>query len=289
MSISDLSRQSLLKEIEVRNADPENRRNRVYVETVPVTKGYQNEEELRERIAPHSYRCLLSDCYDMPPKLYSFRDVEFTPEQKRVYKELKEMACAQLDAQSHVTALHVITKILRLHQVLCGHTREDETGIIREIKENRTAAVLDLLEEYDGKAIVWCCYDYNVQHLSAAIERRFKKRAARFWGGNRSTREREEREFKDGTCDHIVATQSAGGRGRTWTEANLLVYHSSTNNLEHRAQSEERGDGNLKEDRIACVDLRVRGTVDEKIIAALRAKIDMAAKITRDDWRQWLV
>jgi hypothetical protein len=68
-----------------------------------------------------------------------------------------------------------------------------------------------------------------------------------------------------------------------------MIYHSSTNNLEHRAQSEERGDEVGKTDRVACVDLRARGTVDERIIEALREKIDMSAKITGDAWREWIV
>lgn len=289
VSMNDLPRQALLAEIERRNKDAPPRL-RTYVQTIPVLKGFQNEEELQKKIAPHSYRCLLTDCYDVPPKLYSFRDVEMTPEQRRVYKELKEMACAELDSQSHVTALHVITKILRLHQVLCGHVRDDEEKIIKEIPENRTSAVIDILDEYDGKSIVWCSYDYNVQKIAKAIEKKFNRPVARFWGGNRNTREAEERMFKqDRECRDIVATPSAGGKGRTWTEANLLVYLSNTNNLEHRSQSEERGDGNMKMDRIACVDLRVKGTVDEKIIWALRGKIDMAAKITGDSWREWLV
>jgi SNF2 family DNA or RNA helicase len=261
-----------------------------YVQTIPQLKSYRNEEELRDKIAPHSYRCLLSDCYDVPAKLYSFRDVEMTTEQEKVYKELKKVATAELENMTYVTATHVVVKILRLHQVLCGHVA-NEVGDVVPIPENRTKEVLSILREYDGKAIIWTSYDYNVRGVAEAIAKEFGDGSvARFWGGNRSTRDEEEYRFKtDPECRFMVATQSAGGRGKMWAMANLLVYFSSTNNLEHRSQSEERGDANLKEDRVAVIDLRVTGTVDEAIIEALREKIDMASTITGDNWKEWLV
>lgn len=278
---ADLSRDHILRELEERG---------IYVQTIPRLRGYRNEGELAERIAPYSYRCLLSDCYDVPPKLYSFWDVELLPEQRRVYDELRTFATAELESMTHVTATHVMTRITKLHQVLCGHVK-DEEGVVRSIPENRTAAVLQILETYDSKAIIWCSYDFNVNGLAEAIKKVYGDGSvARFWGGNRSTREKEERRFlEEPECRFMVATPAAGGRGRTWTVANLLIYFSNTNNLEHRSQSEERGDGNLKEDKIACIDLRARATVDDKIINALRQKIDMAARITGDHWREWVI
>jgi len=113
---------------------------------------------------------------------------------------------------------------------------------------------------------------------------------ALFYGGNRKEREEEERRFKtDPACRFMVATPAAGGKGRTWDVADLVVYYSSTNDLEHRAQSEERPRNVGKVKPIHYVDLVVPGTVDEKIIQALRAKIDLAAVVTGDAWREWLI
>ena len=281
LDVSDMPRQMVIEQLKARKN---------YVQTIPVLQNYQNEDELRDKIAPYSYRCLLSDCYDVPAKLYSFWDVEMHPKQKRVYKELREMATAELESQTYVTATHVITKMLRLHQVLCGHVM-DEEGVLREIPELRTAATLQILNDYDGKAIIWCSYDYNVRKITEALEKNFGEGStARFWGSNRNTREAEEGRFlSDPKCRYMIATPPAARFGRTWTNANLAIYHSSTNNLEHRSQSEERTDGVGKMDKVAVVDLRVPGTVEDRIIYALRDKMDMAAKITGDNWREWLV
>lgn len=276
-----LSREHIILELTARG---------VYVPTIPQVKGYRHEEELAAKIAPYSFRAVLADCYGLPPKIYMRREVELTEEQSRIYEELKSFATSELENEEFVTATHVIVRILRLHQILCGHTK-DENGNVHTFPENRTKEVLSILSEFDGKAVIWCSYDEDIRKVAAAIEKEYGAGSvARFWGGNRDTREEEERMFKEqANCRFMLATQSAGGKGRTWSNADLLIYYSSTNNLEHRMQSEERADEVGKEQHIACVDIVAPGTVDEKILYALREKMDMAARITGDNWKEWIV
>lgn len=261
-----------------------------YIPSIPLIKGYKNVDDLHNRIAPHSFRVRLEDCFDLPPADYSFRDIEMHPEQERVYSDLKEFMTAQLKDAKQVTAQNVITLMLRLHQVLCGHTK-DEFGDYIGIPEYRTAAVIDILEDYDGKAIIWCSYDNDVRKIQAMLTKTFGEGSvARFWGGNRATREDEEQLFKNNDdCRFMIATPDAGGRGRTWDCADLVIYYSSKNNLDHRMQSEERVKAVGKSRQVAYIDLRVRGTVEEKIIEALRNKIDIASVISGDDWKEWLI
>jgi SNF2 family DNA or RNA helicase len=255
-----------------------------------VVTGYQNVEELQKLIEPYSYRKLLEDCYELPEKMYSIRYVDMTPEQRRLYKELKEFATTQIASEKHVTATIVIVQMLRLHQILCGHV-VDEEGVEHSVPENKTRALLDLLEEYDGKAIIWCSYDADILKVSAALDKEYGKGScARFWGGNRREREAEERRFKgDPACRFMAATPAAGGKGRMWAVANLVIYYSSTNDLEHRSQSEERPQAVNKKDHVSYVDLICRGTVEEKFLHALRQKINLSSMITGDSWREWVV
>ena len=261
-----------------------------YIQTVPVVEGYENVDEIHQKIAPHSFRVRLSDCYDMPKSDYSFRDVEMSDEQRRIYREIREFATAKLSGEAHVTSTHVITQILRLHQVLCGFTRDDD-GAIHEIPERRTAALLDLLNDYGGKAIVWCSYDLNVRKVSKALEREFGEGSvARFWGGNIKTREEEELLFKErDEVRWMVATPDAGRYSRTWDMADLTVFYSSKNNLDHRDQAESRVKNEGKMRMNSYVDLRVPDTVEGKFISALREKINMATAINGDNWREWLI
>jgi SNF2 family DNA or RNA helicase len=263
---------------------------RVGMRHVNIVVGYRNVEELYGKIAPHSFRVRLEDCSDVPPKLYVRREVELTPEQRRIYADLQKKFTSQLEDGSHVTPSIVVDQILKLHQVCCGHV-VDEEGRVHEVPTRRLAELVQLLEEYDGKAVVWCSYHHSLHGVAAKLRRAFGEQSvAMFWGGNMGQREEESRRFKsDPDCRFMVATPGAGGRGRTWSEAGLLVYYSSTNNLEHRDQSEERASGVGKTDRVTVVDLVSRGTVEDQFIGALRDKMDLAALVTGDRWREWLI
>jgi SNF2 family DNA or RNA helicase len=255
-----------------------------------VVRGYRDLDELAARIDPYTFKATLEDCYDLPPSQYAFREVELTPEQRRLYKELKDYATVQLSSGEHVTATVVIALIIRLHQVLCGHVR-DENGAWHDVPERRTAALLEELEEYDGKAIIWCAYTRDVEKVSAALRKAYgTDSVARFYGGNNSSREQEEEAFKtSSSCRWMVATAAAGGRGRTWDMADLSIFHSNSDNLEHRLQAEERPKNVGKTRSVSYVDLIVPNTVETKIIKSLREKIDLSTAVMQGDPMDWLV
>lgn len=283
LSVDDLSREHLIHELQRRD---------VWFPTVPQIKGYQHEDELRDKIAPYVYRCRLEDCYDMPASVYMKREVTMTTEQARIYNEMKTFCTAKINEQDFVTATQVIVQMLKLHQILCGHV-VDEQGNEHEIETNRTKELIAAIEEIeDGeKIIVWCIYDADIQRVVAALREKFGEGSvARFWGGNRKTREQEEHSFKTNPAVRfMVATQSAGGRGRTWDMANTVIYYSNSDNLDYRSQSEERPKAMNKRTPIAYIDLVVPNTVDEKFITSLRRKIDMATAITGDNYMEWLI
>jgi SNF2 family DNA or RNA helicase len=257
--------------------------------SVEIVVGYRNTEELQRKIAPHSFRVLLSECTDLPTSTYMVREVKLTDEQKRVYKDLKKHATAELESSDHVTAGMVIVQILRMHQVLMGRA-VDENDVTHDLGEHRIATLLELLNETSEKAVIFCSYVADVQKITASIIKEFGEgSAARFWGGY-ETREVEEARFKtDANCRFMVATAAAGGLGRTWDCASMEVFYSSTNNLEHRMQAESRTLAVGKTQSMLYVDLIVPGTVEEEILNALRNKIDMATAITGDNYREWLV
>jgi len=272
--------------------------------SIEVIVGYRQPvvEMLQQRIEPHSFRVPFRPNI---PSTYTIREVRMTEEQQRIYSEIKNFATAQLEQDSHVTATVVIAQILRLHQVLCGHVR-NEQGQLYEIPELRTAELLELLDDYTGKAIIWCSYDHSINKVCKALAQEYPAQdhfgrplatqpwphphIARFWGGNIATREQEEKRFlTEPNCRFMVSTPAAGGRGRTWSNADLVVYYSSTNDLEHRDQSEQRAQGMDKKKQVDYIDLIATGTVETKILQALRRKINMAATITGDQWKEWIV
>lgn len=254
---------------------------------IPLVVGYQNENELQRLIAPHSYRV---EFRPNIPSTYTIQDIELTKEQQYFYHEMKEFSTAKLEAERHVTATIVITQLLKLHQILCGFVK-DETGVVVEIPEYRTRELIKILDRIGGKAVIWCSYDYSIRKVSERLMEEYgEPSVARFWGGNVNQREDEEARFlSDPKCQFMLATPDAGGKGRTWSVADLVIYYSSTNDLEKRDQSEYRVQGVGKERQVDYIDLIAPDTVEMKILQALRKKIDMASTITGSTWREWLI
>jgi hypothetical protein len=254
---------------------------------IQVVDGYKNIEEIPPLIDDHTYRV---EFRPKIPPTFSTWDVELTGEQKRIYKEMREDATARLDAESHVTATAVIAQMHRLHQILCGHT-VDEDGCVREFSENRTQAVLDILGDYSGKAVVWCSYDLNIRRMSAALRKEYGEASvAHFWGGNVKTREEEEHRFKTRQeCRFMIATPDAGRFSRDWSAADLAIYFSYKNNLEHSEQSEQRTQSVVKDTGVDNIYLLAKDTAEMPILEATRAKKDMSRIINGDEFRKWIV
>lgn len=252
---------------------------------------YRNLDELKEKIAPFSYRVLKRDCLDLPPKIYMpLREVKLSSEQRRMYDEILRHATTELESQ-HVVASTVLAQMAKLHQIVLGHARNDDTGELFDVPSNRIPALIEVLEDHDGKAVIWSSYRREVDKIVAELSRQFGPQSvAQFHGGNKSTRGDEESRFLNrDECRYMVSTQAAGGRGNTWVVADLACYCSNTYDLEHRAQSEDRIDRVGQTMHPTYQDFAATGTVEERILYALREKIDLAAVINGDNWREWVV
>jgi SNF2-related domain len=252
--------------------------------------GYRDVERLQERVGKYSYRVLKKDCLDLEPKVYTMRDVELTPDQKRMLRELKEFGFSEIRDDRYVTTDMVIKQIIRELQICCGYVMDDER-VLHEVKENRTAALLEILEEHNGKAIIWCPWRAPLQKIVKRLSEEFGPQSvAQFHGGNvRSRGEEEKRFLSDPECLYMVDTQGAGMRGNTWVVADLVVYYANNYDLEQRDQSEDRAHRIGQTKSVTYVDLVAQGTREMKVIQALRKKIDLATLINKEGYRAWTI
>ena len=138
---------------------------------IQLVVGYRNLPELSEKVKPFSYRVLKDDCLDLPKKTYMKRIVQLTDEQKRLYKTMKEKAIAFLNGKMVSTAA-VITQLMRLHQITCGHFKSDD-GDVQDVKSNRLNELMDVLEEVEGKAVIWAHYRYDIEKIVEAIIKQY--------------------------------------------------------------------------------------------------------------------
>lgn len=269
-----------------------------YAEMVKITagnraftkiKGYKNLDELTKSIQSWSSRRTKEDCLDLPEKIYQFYEVELTDEQKKHYKSLKEKAMAELDGKL-VSAPIILTKLLRLHQLVCGHLTTDD-GKVVPIENNRIKALMEVLDETSGKVIIWANYRSDISDIEDVLTAEYGKKAVVSYFGDTSTGDRQDavRRFQtDPECRYFVGNPQTGGFGITLTAATTVVYYSNSYNLEHRLQSEDRAHRIGQKHAVVYVDLICRRSVDEKIVKALREKRQLSAQVLGDEWKDWL-
>tara|TARA_E500000081_G_scaffold154171_1_gene190356 strand:- start:166 stop:960 length:795 start_codon:yes stop_codon:yes gene_type:complete len=251
--------------------------------------GFQRLEELGEQIKPFSYRIKKEDCLDLPPKTYVYREVELSPEQKKVYKSISDVAVAVLDGKV-LSVDTVLTQMLRLHQVTCGHYTSDEGDVVK-VPNNRITELMQVLEESSNKVIIWATYIQDILAILSALKDEYGDESTVAYYGAVNQDDRNiaiDRFQKDPTCRFFVGNPQTGSMGITLTAADTVVYYSNNYNLEHRLQSEDRAHRIGQDKNVLYVDLICKGTIDSKIVKALRDKKNIAQQVMGDDWKQWL-
>ena len=253
--------------------------------------GFRNLDELTDSIQPHSFRVTKEECLDLPEKVYIKRTIELTPEQKNVYNQMKTNAVAILDDMELITANAVITQLLRLHQVSCGFVNTDEGNTV-ELKNTRMDELMSILDEVNGKAIIWANYRHDILAIHKEISKVYGERSVEAYFGDTPGEERQDivkRFQEDPELRFFVGQPRTGGYGLTLTAANTVVYYSNNYDLEVRLQSEDRAHRIGQGSKVTYIDLVCEKTVDEVIVKALRKKINIATEVLGEEWKKWLI
>jgi SNF2 family DNA or RNA helicase len=257
---------------------------------VEIVVGYRNLPELSEKLKPFSYRVLKDDCLDLPGKTYMKRTVELTDEQKKVYKQMKQEAIAFLNGKM-VTSATVITQLMRLHQITCGHFKSND-GTVQDLKNNRITQLMDILEEVEGKAVIWAHYRHDIEKIVEAISKKYGEKTIVTYYGDTSTDDRQKAidkiQDKNSPVRFIIGTTQTGGYGITLTGASTMIYYSNGYDLEKRQQSEARIDRIGQEKPMTYIDIIAEDTIDTKIVKSLRNKVNIATEIMGEELKAWI-
>ena len=257
--------------------------------SVQLVVGYKNLAELSEKLKPFSYRVLKDECLDLPPKTYMKRIITLTPEQQKVYKQMKQMALAEMNGKVITTAT-ALTQLMRLHQITCGHFKADDDSI-QPIKNNRLSQLLEVLEELEGKAVIWAHYQFDVQTIVKAIKKQYGEKSVVTYYGLTPNEIRQTNLERFQTKDEtrfLVGTPQTGGYGITLTAASTMIYYSNGYDLEKRTQSEARIDRIGQKFPMTYIDILAEDTVDERIVKALRKKINIATQVMGEELKDWI-
>lgn len=254
-----------------------------------VIKDYKNLGELTESIKPHVYRKLKSECLDLPPKLFETRYIQHTEEQRHFYREFKDKAILELSETSILTSTSVLRSMIKLHQINCGHIKDD-AGTVTRIKHNRLTELIEILDEVEGKVIIWAGFKEDILAITEELRKRYGTQSTVDYYGDTTDdnrRKNEHRFINDPLCKYFVSTPDTGGRSLTLVVASTTIYYSYRDNLEHWLQSQDRNHRPGQRSAVTYIVFAVRNTVDITIMKSLQSKRDLAAEVL-DNWREAL-
>ena len=254
--------------------------------------GYRRLDELNQKLDRFSNRVLKSDCLDLPDKVYMRRNVSLTDEQAKAYKQMQKLALAKLESGELSTTASVLTQIMRLQQICCGHL-PDDAGDLHTLKSNRLTELLDIIEETSGKIIIWATFTHDLKSIHSELTKRYGEGSSSIYFGETPQDERqaivERFQDPDSELRFFVGQPRTGGYGITLTEAGTMIYYNNGYDLEIRLQSEDRAHRIGQEKNVTYIDIVTPDTVDDKILGALREKIDIAGQVLGEDTKTWLI
>ena len=258
--------------------------------SVQIVVGYRNLDELSEKLKEFSYRVLKDECLDLPKKTFMKREVMLTPDQTKAYLQMQKLAHAQLNGKLMSTAT-VLTQLMRLQQITCGHFTADD-GTIQELPNNRINELIDVLDEVEGKVVIWAQFQRDVHNIIKALSKEYGEGTFVDYYGLTPQEDRQKNIQKfqdpDSKVRFFVGTTQTGGYGITLTAASTMIYYSNGYDLEKRQQSEARIDRIGQTKPMTYIDIICENTVDTRIVKALRKKVDIATQIMGEELKSWI-
>ncbi len=240
-------------------------------------------QEMTDKIYTKALFVRKSDCLDLPPMVRKTIYVEMSPEQAKLYKEMKNHFITFINEQA-VTATIALTKALRMLQITSGFVKT-ETGEEISLDDNtKKNALREVLEEITPihKVLVWCVFKKDYEHIIEVCKKIGVKYAHAT--GEDSVKEKQlqvDYFNNDTSCRVFFGHPQALGIGINLVAASYSVYYSRNFSLENDIQSEARNyrGGSEIHESITRIDLVMKDTIDEIILEALANKEDVADKI----------
>lgn len=255
-----------------------------YGNHIPRFRNYMLDEFL-QRMHSIAYRVTKEECLDLPGITEEIRTVELEPKAMKIYKELLKESYTEL-GQKEVSAVNVLTKLLRLSQVTGGHITDDEgdNNTVSTAKVDAFADILDTAMAEEKKIVVMARFIPELNDIEALLKKKGIGYAT--VRGGVKNREEEIRRFQeDSDCRVFVGQIAAAGLGITLTAASTMVFYSLDYSMSNFEQTKARIHRVSQTENCHYIYLVAKGTVDTKVLRALRQKVDLAKALV-DDYRK---
>ena len=244
--------------------------------------GTKNLETYKAMVAPYTFVTVKSEL-DLPPQIWDKFHFEMTSEQKTHYVNLKKTFLTVLDNGELVSVANAAVLVTRLQQITCGRLTDDNGHMIRMGANPRMEALLDVLDDREGKVVIWARFQEDIRDIAKELG----DDCVTYYGETSTAdREKAKKAFMDptGGPKYFVSTPAAGGTGLDGLQevCYTAVYYSNSYNAIDRWQSEDRIHRIGTKESARYTDLVCKGSMDMKILANLRSKKSLSDLVIGD-------
>lgn len=234
--------------------------------------GYKNLDELRSMVSKVMLRRVKGDVLDLPPKVHTIEWVDAYPEQKSLYKDVRDQVRDNIDkVKVHPDPL---SEMLRLRQVT-GYPGILSSTVTKSAKMDRMEELVEDEVSVGGKAIIFS----NWSEMTNVIRHRLKKYNPAYITGEVGSVQRMEEKDRfqnDPNCKVMIGTIGALGTGFTLTAAQLVIFVDEPWNRGIKDQAEDRAHRIGTRGTVRVVTILTRDTVDEGVYNLVQKKGKMA-------------
>lgn len=255
-----------------------------YGKHTPVLK-QSMEKELTDKLHSIAFRATKSECLDLPEMTDIIRRVELEPATMKLYRSLVKDSYAEL-GKGEVTVTNVLTRLLRLSQLTGGFLGDDEGGLTHKVSDAKLSVLADIVDEslQEGKKLVLIArFIPEINAICRLLDRKGIQYSL-IKGGVKDRDEQVSQFQTDPKVQVFIGQIATAGLGITLTAASTMVFYSLDYSMSNYEQTKARIHRVGQKYSCTYLYLTAIGTVDEKVLKALKNKANLA-KMLVDDYR----
>jgi SNF2 family DNA or RNA helicase len=180
------------------------------------------------------------ECLDLPELIYTSREVELTPMQKKYYDLLRKQLVVSAVGEQ-ITAVNAAVGMNKLLQISCGAVYSDSGETLEFDIRNRYKVLREVIDETKQKILIFVPFKHTIKILSDKLESEgFNTEiiSGDVSAGNRADIFKRFQETPDPRI--LIIQPQAAAHGVTLTAADTVVWWGPTPSLEIYAQANAR-------------------------------------------------
>lgn len=182
----------------------------------------------------------LRDCVDLPETLYEERAIQMSAEQKRMYKEMKELFLTQYQ-NGEISASNAGVKALKLLQISAGCIYDEDRNynfIDNKPKLNELYSIFE--ESGRDKLLVFATFRATIEQIETFLRDKGVRVDSVYGGLNKNRRNQIYTSFQDGDLEVLVAQPATSSHGLTLVASRHIVWFTPVPSNEVHKQANAR-------------------------------------------------